>query len=150
MFQALFSLFSNGFLFFALHLSGGNSFPPPLSAQDERRCLELLAQGDLNAREKLISHNLRLVAHIIKKYYAAAADQEDLISIGSIGLIKAVDSFKADKGARLATYAARCIENVMLISRTCNRHFNLFFQQSVTKLCLRKKSMWKFLESNTS
>jgi RNA polymerase sporulation-specific sigma factor len=115
MLQALFSLLTNGFLFFALHLSGGNSFPQPLSAQDERRCLELLAKGDSAAREKLISHNLRLVAHIIKKYYAAAADQDDLISIGSIGLIKAVDSFKPEKGARLATYAARCIENEILM-----------------------------------
>ena len=117
MLQALFSLLSNGFLFFALHLSGGNSFPPPLGAQEERRCLELLTKGDAAAREKLISHNLRLVAHIIKKYYASAADQEDLISIGSIGLIKAVDSFKPDKGTRLATYAARCIEKTNISLR---------------------------------
>jgi len=115
MLQSLFSLLSNGFLYFALHLSGGNSFPAPLGPQEERRCLELLAKGDAAARDKLISHNLRLVAHIIKKYYAAAADQEDLISIGSIGLIKAVDSFKPEKGARLATYAARCIENEILM-----------------------------------
>ena len=94
MLQALFTLLSNGFLFFALHLSGGNSFPPPLSAQEERHCLDLLVKGDTAAREKLISHNLRLVAHIIKKYYASAAEQEDLISIGSIGLIKAVAKYK--------------------------------------------------------
>ena len=122
MLQALFSLLSNGFLFFALHLSSGNSFPAPLSAQEERQYLELLAKGDISAREKLITHNLRLVVHIIKKYYATSTDQEDLISIGSIGLIKAVDSFKSDKGVRLATYAARCIENVMLTSRSCKKH----------------------------
>ncbi|MDR1409141.1 MAG: RNA polymerase sporulation sigma factor SigK [Oscillospiraceae bacterium] len=115
MLQALFSLLTNGFLFFALHLSRGNSFPSPLGTQEERRCLDLLAKGDTLAREKLISHNLRLVAHIIKKYYATATDQDDLISIGSIGLIKAVDSFKPEKGARLATYAARCIENEILM-----------------------------------
>ncbi|MDR0883983.1 MAG: sigma-70 family RNA polymerase sigma factor [Oscillospiraceae bacterium] len=120
MFNALFELFSSGFLFFALHLSGGNSFPKPLSAEEEKQCLALHAQGDKAAREKLISHNLRLVAHLVKRYYANAADQEDLISIGSIGLIKAVDSFHpekfpADKRPRLSTYAARCIENEILM-----------------------------------
>ncbi|MCL2023801.1 MAG: RNA polymerase subunit sigma-70, partial [Oscillospiraceae bacterium] len=103
MLQSLLSLLSNGFLYFALHLSGGSSFPAPLKAAQEREQLARMAAGDSLAREKLISHNLRLVAHIIKKYHGTSTDPEDLISIGSIGLIKAVDSFKPDKGVRLAT-----------------------------------------------
>ena len=103
-------LFS-GFLFFALHLSASGSFPPPLTAKQEADCLRNMAQGDSKARDTLIEHNLRLVAHIIKKYYASCDNQDDLISIGTIGLIKAVDTFNPQKGARLATYAARCIEN---------------------------------------
>ena len=102
-------------LLFSLRLSGGGSFPRPLSAVEERRCLDLCAQGDLEARNTLIEHNLRLVAHIVKKYYTQNTDQEDLISIGTIGLIKAISSFDASKGARLATYAARCIENEILM-----------------------------------
>lgn len=102
-------------LLFSLRLSGGGSFPRPLSAAEERRCLDLCAQGDLEARNTLIEHNLRLVAHIVKKYYTQNTDQEDLISIGTIGLIKAISSFDASKGARLATYAARCIENEILM-----------------------------------
>ena len=98
----------------ALQLSPGN-FPPPLTAKEERHYLTLAAQGDLEARNRLIEHNLRLVAHILKKYYAQSADQEDLISIGTIGLIKAISTFDASKGARLATYAARCIENEILM-----------------------------------
>ena len=102
-------------LLFSLRLEGnGGSFPKPLSAEEERRCLERLARGDLEARNTLIEHNLRLVAHIIKKYYTQSADQEDLISIGTIGLIKAINSFDPSKGARLATYAARCVENAIL------------------------------------
>ena len=91
------------------------SFPKPLSAQEERHYLDLAAQGDLNARNILIERNLRLVAHVVKKYYAADADQEDLISIGTIGLIKAVSTFDGSKGTRLATYAARCVENEILM-----------------------------------
>ena len=103
-------------LLFSLRLEGnGGSFPKPLSAEEERRCLERLARGDLEARNTLIEHNLRLVAHIIKKYYTQSADQEDLISIGTIGLIKAINSFDPSKGARLATYAARCVENEILM-----------------------------------
>ena len=94
---------------------GGNSFPKPLSAEEERHYLALSAQGDLAARNVLIERNLRLVAHIIKKYYTQTRDQEDLISIGTIGLIKGVSSYKPDKGVRLATYAARCIENEILM-----------------------------------
>lgn len=101
--------------FFALHLSGTNSFPPPLSAKRERECLEAMKKGDMNAKNELIEHNLRLVAHIIKKYYSNSVQQDDLISIGTIGLIKAVNTFDPDKGTRLATYAARCIENEILM-----------------------------------
>ena len=101
-------------LMYSLQLSTG-SFPRPLTAQEEKHYLELSAQGDLNARNILIERNLRLVAHIMKKYYAQTAEQEDLISIGTIGLIKGITTFDAGKGARLATYAARCVENEILM-----------------------------------
>ena len=107
-------LFANSLLL-TLRLSGGNSFPRPLSAAEERECLERWERGDITARNKLIEHNLRLVAHVVKKYYTQSGDQEDLVSIGTIGLIKAVASFNQAKGARLATYAARCIENEILM-----------------------------------
>ena len=103
-------------LFFTLRLSGGGgSFPRPLKAAEEREYLERAAQGDLEARNILVEHNLRLVAHIVKKYYAQSGDQDDLISIGTIGLIKGISTFKADKNVRLATYASRCIENEILM-----------------------------------
>lgn len=102
-------------LFFVLHVTGNGSFPRPLSAQEEREYLERWKNGDTSARSKLIEHNLRLVAHIIKKYYSNLNDQDDLISIGTIGLIKAIDSFNSDKGIRLSSYAARCIENEVLM-----------------------------------
>lgn len=101
-------------LLYSLQLSTG-SFPAPLTAQEEKYYLELAAQGDLEARNVLIERNLRLVAHIMKKYYAQTADHEDLISIGTIGLIKGISTFDATKGVRLATYAARCIENEILM-----------------------------------
>jgi len=101
-------------LFYSLQLSTG-SFPKPLTAQEERHYLELAAQGDLEARNILIERNLRLVSHIMKKYYTGASDQEDLISIGTIGLIKGIKTFDLSKGARLATYAARCVENEILM-----------------------------------
>lgn len=101
--------------FFALHLSGTGSFSPPLSAKRERECLLAMKNGDVNAKNELIEHNLRLVAHIIKKYYSSSVQQDDLISIGTIGLIKAINTFDPDKGTRLATYAARCIENEILM-----------------------------------
>lgn len=105
-----------GSMLHTLRLSGnGGSFPKPLSAEEERRYLEQAAQGDLEARNILIERNLRLVAHIMKKYYSHTADQEDLISIGTIGLIKGISSFDPSKGARLATYAARCVENEILM-----------------------------------
>lgn len=113
MLSATLLLFANTLLF-SLRLSGGGSFPKPLSAAEEREWLQRYAQGDPEARNILIERNLRLVAHIIKKYYTQNADQEDLISIGTIGLIKGISSFDPSKGARLATYAARCIENATL------------------------------------
>ncbi len=101
-------------LFYSLQLQTG-SFPKPLTEEEERHYLSLCAQGDLEARNILIERNLRLVAHIMKKYYAQTSDQEDLISIGTIGLIKGITTFDASKGARLATYAARCVENEILM-----------------------------------
>ena len=114
MLTAALLMFANSLLF-SLRLSGGGSFPKPLSAEEERRYLERFAQGDQEARNILIEHNLRLVAHIIKKYYTQSADQEDLLSIGTIGLIKGISSFKPEKQVRLATYAARCVENEILM-----------------------------------
>ena len=103
-------------ILYSLRLSNGSgSFPKPLSAKEERHYLELAAAGDLDARNILIERNLRLVAHIMKKYYTQTADQEDLISIGTIGLIKGISTYDVSKGARLATYAARCIENEILM-----------------------------------
>ena len=107
-------LFANSLLL-TLRLAGSGSFPRPLSAAEERECLERMEAGDTAARDKIIEHNLRLVAHVVKKYYTQSGDQEDLISIGTIGLIKAVASFDRSKGARLAMYAARCIENEILM-----------------------------------
>ena len=119
-------LFANTLLF-SLRLSGGGSFPRPLSAAEERTWLDRLSKGDPEARSVLIERNLRLVAHIVKKYYAQSSDQEDLISIGTIGLIKGISSFDASKGARLATYAARCIENGILTqARLMSRTMTLF------------------------
>lgn len=103
-------------LYFALHITGnGNSFPKPLSSKEERECFEKAAQGDGAARNKLIEHNLRLVAYTIKRFYSNQKDQEDLISIGTIGLIKAVSTYDYQKGTRFATYATKCIENEILM-----------------------------------
>ena len=104
-------------LFLTLRLSGGEggSFPRPLKAEEERACLEAMWAGDRSARDRLIEHNLRLVAHIVKKYYTPNGDTDDLISIGTIGLIKGIRTFKPDKNVRLATYASRCIENELLM-----------------------------------
>ena len=113
----MFSLFAYlcDLLYFALHVTGTGSFPRPLTAKEERECLEQIALGDEAAKARLIEHNLRLVAHIIKKYYSTFKDQDDLISIGTIGLIKAVSTFKPEKSVRFATYASRCIENEVLM-----------------------------------
>ena len=103
-------------LYFALHLTpNGNSFPKPLSRTEEQECFKKIRLGDNAAKNKLIEHNLRLVAHIIKRYYSNQKDQEDLISIGTIGLIKAASTFDYEKGTRFATYASRCIENEILM-----------------------------------
>ena len=101
-------------ILYSLQLQTG-SFPKTLSAEEERHYLKLAREGDLQARNMLIERNLRLVAHIMKKYYAQVSDQEDLISIGTIGLIKGISTFDESKGARLATYAARCVENEILM-----------------------------------
>ena len=101
-------------LLYSLQLNTG-SFPKPLTEEEERHYLTLAQQGDMEARNVLIERNLRLVAHIMKKYYTQATDQEDLISIGTIGLIKGITTFDSSKGARLATYAARCVENEILM-----------------------------------
>ena len=102
-----------GTLLYSLQLSTG-SFPRPLTEKEEAYYLDRAAKGDLEARNILVERNLRLVAHIMKKYYTQTADQEDLISIGTIGLIKGISTFDPSKGARLATYAARCVENATL------------------------------------
>ena len=112
MFASVWLLLSG--LFYSLQLHSG-SFPKPLSAEEERYYLERSSQGDMEARNILVERNLRLVAHVMKKYYAQTSDQEDLISIGTIGLIKGITTFDASKGARLATYAARCVENEILM-----------------------------------
>ena len=116
MFIHLLQTISQNLLYFMLHLTSGNSFPKPLSAKDEKEALRAFhEEGDRNAREKLIKHNMRLVAHIVKKYYANYSDQDDIISIGTIGLIKGIDSFDNTKSTHLATYASRCIENEILM-----------------------------------
>ena len=112
-----------GFLFQCLqsvtlllsYIANGNSFPRPLSAAEERECLARFAEGDMEARNTLIEHNLRLVAHIAKKYTGCGQEHEELLSIGTIGLIKGISSFNPEKGTRLATYAARCVENEILM-----------------------------------
>ena len=115
MFFSLLMKIASAIYYFALHVKGAGSFPPPLSAEREAELLEKSRNGDDDARNELIEHNLRLVAHIVKKYYNTGADQDDMISIGTIGLIKAVSTFNTDKGIHLATYASRCIENEILM-----------------------------------
>jgi RNA polymerase sporulation-specific sigma factor len=101
--------------FFALHIESSSVFPKPLSKKEEEECFELMSKGDSSARNRLIEHNLRLVAHIVKKYASGADEQDELISVGTVGLIKAVSSFDYSKGAKFATYASRCIENEILM-----------------------------------
>ena len=120
MFLSLLKFFATKFLVLALHLESG-SFPRPLSAREETEAFSALRAGDPAAREKLIRHNLRLVAHIVKKYYALPGDQDDLISIGTIGLMKAVDTFDSDRRARFSTYASRCIETEIRMQFRRNR-----------------------------
>ena len=123
-------------LLYSLQLQTG-SFPRPLNAKEEQYYLELAAKGDLEARNILVEHNLRLVAHIMKKYYTQTSDQEDLISIGTIGLIKGITTFDASKGARLATYAARCVENEIL----------MYFRGQ--KKCSQDVSLSDYIETST-
>lgn len=114
MLTTIISMFSE-LIHLILGIGTAQNFPPPLSAQKEKEYFLLAEKGDKSAREKLILHNLRLVSHIVRKYYASSKNEEDLISIGTIGLIKAVDTFKISGGAKFATYAARCIQNEILM-----------------------------------
>ena len=114
MFLTLFSLVTR-MLHLILGVGTPQKFPPPLPPAEERECFLRLARGDEDARQKLILHNLRLVSHIVRKYYATAHNPEDLVSIGTIGLVKAVDSFRVENGAKFATYAAKCIQNEILM-----------------------------------
>lgn len=115
MFSAILSFLSANFLYFILHINNTSSFPKPLNSKEESEALQRMKNGSADARALLIERNLRLVSHIVKKYYSKTNDTDDLISIGTIGLIKAIDSFNPEKGIRLATYASRCIENEILM-----------------------------------
>ena len=112
----IFAGFLLRFHFLFLRVTQNRSFPPPLSPEEERDAFKLMKNGDREARKKLIEHNLRLVSHIVKKYYTQSKNQDDLTSRGTIGLIKAVDTFSAENGARFATYASKCIQNFQLLS----------------------------------
>lgn len=114
MLSNLLSMFS-GFIHMILGINTPQKFPPPLSPDAEQALFLQMESGDTNARRELILHNLRLVSHIVRKYYASAKNQEDLTSIGTLGLIKAVDSFRVSNGTKFATYAARCIQNEILM-----------------------------------
>lgn len=117
----IFDTMMKSIIFLISFISGNNSFPNPLTADEEREYISKMAAGDIEAKNKLIEHNLRLVVHIAKKYSAGIRDNEDLISLGTIGLIKGINSFDASKGTRLATYAARCIENEILMLMRANK-----------------------------
>lgn len=139
MYSVLFVFALCNLIYVALHVSPGGSFPKPLSAKEERECLERISQGDDEAKNKLIEHNLRLVAHIIKRYYSNIKDQEDLISIGTIGLIKAASTFDYEKGTRFATYASRCIENEILMHFRNLRKSSqdVFISDPIGRLCVQ-------------
>ncbi len=125
MFSFLFSVVSKCFCLL-LRTSDTHSFPPPLSKEEEYKLFVKAHKGDAAARNKLIEHNLRLVAHIVKKYYNTAPDKDDLISVGTIGLIKAIDSFKVENGARFATYAGKCLQNeILMYFRSQKKHSNV-------------------------
>ena len=113
MFAAFLSFLAGNMLYFMLHIES-TSFPRPLTPQREKECFDAMRAGDMAARDELISHNLRLVAHVVKKYYPGTADTDDLISIGTIGLIKAVAGYSPEKHTRFSTFAAKCIENAIL------------------------------------
>lgn len=122
MFWEFLSFIFGKIMFFAGSIVGGNSFPSPLSSEDEKEYLRLVKLGDEHAKEELINHNMRLVAHVVKKY-SGAAETDDLISVGSIGLIKAVNTFDLEKGTSFATYTARCIENEILMLLRANKKY---------------------------
>lgn len=126
MLLSLLQSLSTNLLYLILHLSTNNSFPKPLTAkEEEEELIKFHRDGDMNARNRLVNHNMRLVAHIIKKYYSNYSDQEDIISIGTIGLIKGINTFDYTKGTRLATYASRCIENeIFMHFRTRKKNAN--------------------------
>ncbi len=125
MFSFLLSVVSKCFCLL-LRTNDTHSFPPPLSKEEEKNLFLRTRQGDMAARNKLIEHNLRLVAHIVKKYYTAAKDQDDLISVGTVGLIKAIDSFDVSNGARFATYAGKCLQNeILMYFRSQKKHANV-------------------------
>lgn len=111
----LFEILNGMYMFFILHLTSGNVYPKPLSAADEKKYLARVAQGDKEARNILVEHNLRLVAHIVKKYYTGTNDYDDLLSVGVVGLIKAINTFDAAKTSRLSSYASICIQNEILM-----------------------------------
>lgn len=123
MFFEFLSFILGKIVFFTGSVLSKNSFLKPLSQEEEEECIDRLEQGDMEAREKLINHNMRLVAHIVKKY-AGAGETDDLISIGSIGLIKAINTYKKEKGTKLATYTARCIENEILMMLRHQKKFS--------------------------
>ena len=133
MFQTLISFLSEFALVAILHVVGSGSFPKPLSKKEEEEQIKRLKNGDQTARNTLIEHNLRLVAHIVKKYYSVASEQDDLVSIGTIGLIKAIDTFNADKNIKLSSYASRCIENEILmhIRSTKKNSLDLSLDESI-------------------
>ena len=131
-------------IYLALHVTGSSCFPQPLSKEEEQECLRRIEQGDEEAKNELIEHNLRLVAHIIKKYYASYRDQEDLISIGTIGLIKAASTFNSSKGTKFATYASRCIENEILMDIVQSDE-NIV--ESID-LSIQSQKLYHFLETN--
>ncbi len=114
MLESAIILLMNSFLLM-LRIMPGDSFPKPLSREEEEDCLARWEQGDIEARNRLVEHNLRLVAHIVKKYYTQTEDTDDLISIGTIGLIKGINTYRREKGVRLTSYASRCIENEILM-----------------------------------
>jgi len=110
-------------MFFSSYVDNASSFPKTLTPQEEKEYIERFRKGDIKARDALISHNLRLVAHIVKKYSNSSKDADDLISVGAIGLIKAINSYSVDKGTQLSTYAARCIENeILMLFRVNKKH----------------------------
>jgi RNA polymerase sporulation-specific sigma factor len=176
MYTTLIILALSNLLYFALHVTPGGSFPLPLSAKEERECLEKIRDGDIAARGHLIEHNLRLVAHIIKRYYSNFKEQEDLISIGTIGLIKAASTYDCSKGTRFATYASRCIENEILMhfrnQRKCSQDIFIYDPIDIDKegnpltlqevmydddniidhieLRLKSEQMYKFIKSSLS